>query len=506
MPSSLHRPAAFVLVVLLLATSSANAATFTVSNTLDSGPGSLRQALLDANAAPGLDTIAFNIPGTGPHSIQVGSTLPGITSPVLIDGYTQPGATVNTAVVGSNAVIQIELRPAGTLTGSGLLLLVGSSGSTIRGLAINRFRGSQIATGGNQAGANCTIIGNFIGLDPSGLVGHPTPPGTQTGLSIGAIGCRVGGTTRADRNVIAGIAGTGLSVTGSQAVIQGNLIGTNRHGTVAIPNSRGVTVGSTNVIVETLDVLIGGTNVGSQTPRNVVSGNIDYGIALIGGEGHRVHGNLIGLTALPLATLPNQGPGIRISGGRFHDIGELVSGAENDIFGNNGPGILMVGPASNSGSPQGVFVINNRFGGIQGLAIDLSTGTSGVTPNDPLDADEGPNALQNFPELTSVVYTATQTRIRGRLHSRPSIAARIDLYRTTNCHASGHGGSSAHLGSALAITNPAGDAQFEIVVDQIVDAGYATATASRSSDLATSEFSRCLKLGDRLFADGFEVL
>jgi hypothetical protein len=35
-------------------------ATFTVTNTNDSGAGSLRQAVLDANAAAGADTIVFD--------------------------------------------------------------------------------------------------------------------------------------------------------------------------------------------------------------------------------------------------------------------------------------------------------------------------------------------------------------------------------------------------------------------------------------------------------------
>src|SRR5581483_11026436 len=102
----------FAVIFFSLFTVAAVAATFTVTNTNDSGAGSLRQALLDANAAPGLDTIAFNIPGTGVHTITTPTTdLPDITSPVLIDGYTQPGSTPNTNALnaGINAVLQIEL-------------------------------------------------------------------------------------------------------------------------------------------------------------------------------------------------------------------------------------------------------------------------------------------------------------------------------------------------------------------------------------------------------------
>ena len=81
---------------IALATAGTRAATFTVTTISDSGPGSLRQAMVDANASPGLDTIAFNIVGTGPHTIQPVSGLPPITEPVVIDGYTQPGARPNT--------------------------------------------------------------------------------------------------------------------------------------------------------------------------------------------------------------------------------------------------------------------------------------------------------------------------------------------------------------------------------------------------------------------------
>ncbi len=74
-----------------------------VTNTNDSGPGSLRQAILDSNSNPGPDTIDFNIPGSGVHTISPTSALPTITDPVLIDGYSQPGSSPNTLLQGNNA-------------------------------------------------------------------------------------------------------------------------------------------------------------------------------------------------------------------------------------------------------------------------------------------------------------------------------------------------------------------------------------------------------------------
>ena len=86
-----------VLAAAFLASAAASAAaTFTVTTTGDSGAGSLRQAITDANAAAGADTIAFNIPGAGVHTIVLGSALPAVTDEITIDGYSQPGTSVNT--------------------------------------------------------------------------------------------------------------------------------------------------------------------------------------------------------------------------------------------------------------------------------------------------------------------------------------------------------------------------------------------------------------------------
>ena len=132
------------LTLIIWESAPAHAATFTVTNTNDTGPGSLRQAILDANANAGTDTIDFNIPAvtdsgcnavTGVCTIQPTSALPTITDPVIIDGYTQPGASSNTNPTGQglNTVLMIELD--GSLAGAnsnGLVITAGSS--TMRGL------------------------------------------------------------------------------------------------------------------------------------------------------------------------------------------------------------------------------------------------------------------------------------------------------------------------------------------------------------------------------------
>src|SRR3954454_8226513 len=96
-----------LIVVTLTVIGTAAADTYTVSNTLDAGPGSFRQAILDANARAGSDTISFNISGSGVHTIAPTTELPAITSPVIIDGYTQPGSSTNTLAIGDNAVLLV---------------------------------------------------------------------------------------------------------------------------------------------------------------------------------------------------------------------------------------------------------------------------------------------------------------------------------------------------------------------------------------------------------------
>src|SRR5262245_32965013 len=103
-------------------------ATNIVTNTDDSGAGSLRQAILSANLSGDVpDRIIFRIPGDGPHTISPLTPLPELTDRVVIDGYSQPGATPNTLVKGDNAVLQIVVLEN---------LIIDTTNSTVRGLVI----------------------------------------------------------------------------------------------------------------------------------------------------------------------------------------------------------------------------------------------------------------------------------------------------------------------------------------------------------------------------------
>jgi hypothetical protein len=143
---------------------------FTVNTSVDTIASdnvlSLREAILNANGFTGPQTIAFNIPGSGVHTINVTSALPTITDAIIIDGYTQAGSSANTLAIGNDAVLQVALHYAGTQPDVHGLTVTGS-GVAIKGLIINSFSGNGIFLSGDDADNN-VIEGNFIGTDAQG--------------------------------------------------------------------------------------------------------------------------------------------------------------------------------------------------------------------------------------------------------------------------------------------------------------------------------------------------
>ena len=319
-----------------------------VTNTNNHGEGSLRQAIITANATVGLDMIVFNIPGSGAKIINPQTGLPEITDPVVIDATTQPG------FAGS---------PVVALDGTGLAgsdatgLLISANGTTVRGLAIGRFDNAGIVL---RECTNNVIQGNYIGVDMAGNAWR-----NFTGIILSnASGNVIGGTTAAARNVVSGNQFHGISIFGSNNVIQGNFIGTNPAGTAAIPNGiNGVEISS----APATNNLIGGTAPGA---GNLISGN-QRGISINPG-GNTVQGNLIGTDVTGTKKVPNL-TGIQ-SGGSNNLIGGLTPGARNVISGNDGDGITFGGDGSRL---QGNFIGTDITG-----TLPLGNGSNGVVAGD----------------------------------------------------------------------------------------------------------------------------
>ncbi|PYS64028.1 MAG: hypothetical protein DMF74_08165 [Acidobacteria bacterium] len=322
---------------------------FVVTNANDHGIGSLRQAILDANATQGPDTITFNIPGGGVHTINLLIALPTITDPVVIDATTQPGY--------SGAPL-IELNGAQT-SGSGFQITAGNS--TIRGFIINRFTNAALPGGIvlTTNGGN-TIQGNFIGIDSTGSVAQRNTNGIL--ITSGSGNNLIGGTSTAARNVISGNTFAGISVNTAGNQIQGNFIGTNAAGNAAIPTgTNGIEITTSGAA----NNFVGGT---TTSAGNLISGN-PTGVS-VNGTSTTVQGNLIGTDSTGLKAVPN-GIGVNANGPSNTLIGGLVPGARNVISGNNGDGVYVSG---NGCLVQGNFIGTDITG-----SVVLGNGGNGVT-------------------------------------------------------------------------------------------------------------------------------
>ena len=451
-------------------------ATFTVVNVNDAGTGSLRDAINLSNSTRAFDTINFAIPGTGLHTIVLQSTLPDITSPVIIDGYSQPGSAVNTLSVGDNAQLRIELN--GSLTTAAVGLTVSAGNSTVRGLVINNFDSDGIRI--NTLGAN-TINGNFIGTDSTGTADLGNG-GLGVSDASSSSGNTIGGAAPALRNIISGNDSQGINLSGDSNNVLGNYVGTDATGTADLGNLRGgiVVGGATNTI--------GGAASGA---GNVISGNDGHGVDIAAGtaNGTIVGGNFIGTDAGGAAPLKNNGTGVFISAGANSVIG---GAAPNTIAFNGLDGVAVLSLSGAGHSIRGNSIFSN--GGL-GINLQPSPELAGtVTPNDPGDGDSGPNALQNFPVITAVSVTRGITTVAGTLNSTPSTFAplsfAIDIYANTATDATGFGEGQTYLGSTTVTTNPSGNAAFSFSTPTALSNVFFTATATPANSTPnTSEFS-----------------
>ena len=341
-------------LIALLWPASLFSTTFPVTNTNDGGAGSLRQAINDANGNSGLDTIAFNIPGTGLHTITPVTQLPSITSPVTLDGYTQPGSSVNTLANGDNAVILIEINGAilGN-NGNALDILAGAGGSTLRGLVIDNGWSAAILIQTDTV----AVEGCFLGTDPTGAIARSNTQGVNADFGFSTSGLRIGGAAPALRNVISGNALGIVIQSGANQVVQGNFIGTDATGANAIPNGAGVDVRSS-------DNLIGGTTAAA---RNVIGAN-NTGVSVSPSTGNRIQGNFIGTDVTGTHAL-GLGDGISLTGAA--QIGGLTATPGTP------PGNVISGNHGGGGSGRGIVVgngISNNV--IQGNLIGTdATGT-----------------------------------------------------------------------------------------------------------------------------------
>lgn len=532
-----------LMMMCIAAPLAIQAASFTVSTTTDAGSGSLRQAILDANAAPGPHTITITVAGT----VNLQTPLPAITQSVaILTTSGQPDYELNgSATQGAgNASIGIYLR---------------AGSSSVRGLVINRFGEAGIRMDTDNIGIDNgnTIAGNRIGTNVAGTAAMANI--NRGILIVGTTGHTIGGSTTADRNLISGNSGRGIDINaGGNATVTGNYIGTNAAGTGDLGNlSHGIQ------IVNSSGSTIGG---GAAATRNIIAGNNGSGITIIGDIGtpasnNIVRGNYIGVTSGGNTALPNNGSGVLVQGSN-NTIGGATAGLGNVISSNaangvsinsslatantvagNSIGVGADGTTALANAQNGVQISNlsngNTVGGTgvtagscnnscniianngaltsqtarAGVYVDTTAGSGnrirgnsiftnagigidiaapGRTANDVNDPDTGANNIQNFPTVTSASTTGL---VSGSLNSTPNGAFFVDFYSSPTTDGQTTAEGRTYIGSTSVLTSASGNGTFDYSSGQTLALGSfvtAVATSSGGSVQAigdSSEFS-----------------
>jgi hypothetical protein len=365
--------------------------TFLVTNVNDSGLGSLRQAIIFSNAStnPG-SVIDFSITGAN-RTIIPQTPLPTITEPVLIDGTSQTGYS-------GISIVEIQ---GSSFTTNGLSVTAGDT--TIQGLILDKFSGYAISLttnggdaiegnyigtnptgitasangtgvyldsasnviGGTTSGAGNVISANGIGIDldtaasgnliQGNLVGTDSTGtkklGNNYGIEINGIDNTIGGTTQSASNVISGNGADGIVVSHTGTLLQGNLIGTNQAGTVALPNQVGIAISGD-------DTTVGGSIAGA---GNLISGNSLAGIYFEGGTETAIVGNAIGTNIDNTGAIAND-YGIYVNNAQGMTIGGTTPSSGN-LIQDNDNGLVFwdkdISQFANEGGGTGVDVVGN---------------------------------------------------------------------------------------------------------------------------------------------------
>jgi titin len=385
-----------VLAFLLQAGVARGDAPIQVTSTADSGPGSLRSAITNANAASGAATINFQISGTAPFTIAPLSALPVVTNSVTIDATTQPGYS-------GTPVVELNGASAGS---SSVGLQLNSAFNAVYGLAINRFSSYGIALGG--ASASNVLQGNFIGTDTTGTIARGNG---SIGIYVQCPGNRIGGSKAGNGNVISGNNDNGIYISSSSNAVQGNCIGINAAGTGALGNK------TNGIIIYGSGNLIGGPG----NARNFISGNGISGVYLVNSNAklNVITNNFIGTDSSGEIVISNANDGITVSGAPSNTIsGNVISGnATNGVYltgagavgnvvagnyigtdaagklalGNRNVGVVISGAGGNligvsnviSGNLRNGIYLTGGAGGnlVQGNLIGLSAAGTTALPN-----------------------------------------------------------------------------------------------------------------------------
>lgn len=477
----------------------AGAVNISVTNTSNSGAGSLRDAILQANGTPGFNRIVFNIAGSGcPKLITLTSQLPDITDTVHIDGGTQPGFEPNTSDLSYDGTMCVLLRGP---DGSFGFRVPGTAASTVRltvdSIAFgNFFYGVML-----EGGASHLVVGSQFGVPLSG--GNAMEGGVYI---FDAPSTQVGGADASSRNVFANLDSGGLFTAA------GVLIGENSTGSVVVNNFFGV------------------------TPNGVTEGPIDHGIVNFADE-VEIDDNLIN-NATEWAVRINDTARKTVFSRNRLGLPSFCIGTCSNNQGNT-RAILVEGNASSlwlndvansttngvrvTGNDNALFRVQVYGGGLLAAPIDIGTaGFNNQEINSVLNPTPGNRSI-NWPQLQAAALTSTgNVLVSGQLASANG-TYELDFYSSPRrlnesapvprCEGRVFLGN---LANPVVISNAAvgvnGTVSFTVPIElaSIAD-GYVTAVARRKvvidgvlRDGDTSEYGNCIEVP--LLSDGFEAL
>ena len=419
-----------------------------------------------------------------------GNALPNDDGVLIVDGAHATVGGRSPAlgnVISGNRVAGIEVRDSSFLTmriennrigldPTGKRAVPNDVGLFLHAMSGNITVGAAVASGANVISGNrvgvaietlahdIVLLGNVIGLD---VQGRRAIPNTEDGISIlgGARNVTIGGAAPGEGNRIAGN-GNGIVIADqatANIALLGNTFGLALDGETAIPNTIGI------VVTEATAVQIGGRDDGA---ANTIVASAGAAIVLDSVSRADIRGNRIGLTVSD-APLGN-GVGVVLRGA---SVDNQVQ--ENLFAANRAAGIQVLGAEATRNR-----LTRNVFLTAPGIPIDL--GGDGLTPNDPDDADAGPNALLNTPVIAEIEHNGRAATVRG---TGPP-GQRVEVYRIrsprfpdVDPHPSGSGGGVELLGTGRVDQDGNWDALFVVPVGEPLTA----LTVSGSGN--TSEFA-----------------
>jgi hypothetical protein len=381
-----------ITTFFLLLCAFCNATIYTVINTNNTGAGSLRQAIINANANPGADEIRFNIAGAGPHTITLTSALPTITESIIINGASQSGTwdgdnttrTLNLFLTTSSAANFDCFNFSGTV-----------NNIEINDLAIGGFKGAAIAAASSSVINTLFVWGCYFGtrVDGTTTAGNfndilINPTVTIQKLQIGVNSDNNGAWK--EPNLFAASKKAAISVQSpltTLSIIAGNYFGLLKNGTTAASTCVTATTETGNIeLINTSKIVIGCNldQADDWAEKNIIASadmgvaslirNLSHGIFVNNSSQIWISDNFIGTDITGALPKSNFGKGIQLTNCNTITIGFDDSKSVFTAF--SATNIISANKAGGIGVTDGQYITiaNNYIGTNANGSLPLGNG------------------------------------------------------------------------------------------------------------------------------------